>query len=306
MKALLIGPDSKLPNLALMKIYSYHKSRGDEVGFHVSEPDIVYGSIMFSKNKHIADSWKWIYPNANIIIGGPGYDPMIKLPPEVEKMPPCQDIYADNPYSIYSVGRVTSGCIRKCYFCVVPKLEPNGIRFVQHPKDIWKPGTILRLFDDNILADPKSFWLVHDVKVRFEYLDIRLVTPELAKGLKEMRHEGSRLIFSFDMSGMEKQFREGVRILGEAGWKPRQLVILMYMHDEAAIPDAMHRWSVIRECGCEPFLMVNNENRTSVLKRIVSRGTAPAYWRNRTTEEIFNLGKNKFDIEAGEVIEFYE
>ena len=41
-KILLIDVDSKIPNLALMKISAYHKSIGDAVGFNVEDPDKIY------------------------------------------------------------------------------------------------------------------------------------------------------------------------------------------------------------------------------------------------------------------------
>ena len=191
MKVLFIAPDSKLPNLAIMKLAAYHQSRGDTVGFCINDPDIVYGSIIFRKNKGWAEQWKRMYPDSKVIIGGPGFDPAVKLPPEIEKTPPDQNLYD----SKYSVGRVTSGCIRKCPFCMVQLLEPEGIRYIQGPEQIWKKGTILRLLDDNILAMPQAFWDVYSfckkfkVKIHFEYLDARLVTEDIAEALGKMRHE---------------------------------------------------------------------------------------------------------------------
>ena len=41
-KILLVDVDGKIPNLALMKLSAYHKAKGDEVGFNVRDPDIIY------------------------------------------------------------------------------------------------------------------------------------------------------------------------------------------------------------------------------------------------------------------------
>lgn len=73
MKVLLVDVDSKIPNLALMKISAYKKSLGYEVGFNVSDPDEVYASCVFEKNKHKVDGLKFMYPNAKIFIGGGGW-----------------------------------------------------------------------------------------------------------------------------------------------------------------------------------------------------------------------------------------
>lgn len=288
MKILLIAPDSKFLNLAMMKLAAYHRARGDKVGLTISEPDLIYGSILFHKNRGWANQWKALYPNAKIIIGGPGYDPLVRLPLDIERTPPDQNLYN----SKYSIGRVTSGCFRKCPFCVVPIMEPKGIRYIQGPEQIWKEGTILRLLDDNILAMPQAFWDVYsfckkyDVKIHFEYLDCRLVTENIASALRDMKHDG-KIKFSFDISSDEKEIRRGISRLKAAGCRPPQIQFLIYLHDEKSIPDAMYRWNIIRDEGCETFIMVNNENRTERLRKIAKRGCRPAIWRGMTTEQVF-------------------
>lgn len=289
MNILLIAPDSKFPNLAMMKLAAYHKAKGDIVGFGVSNPDRIYASILFTKHKHWAKSWAMMYPGIPIIIGGPGYDPCVRLPEEIERMPPDQSLY-ESPYSI---GRVTSGCPNDCYFCIVPKMEPEGIRYIQHPCQIWKPGTVLRLLDDNILALPYAFDEIHEyctsgkVPIRFEYLDARLITHDQAVKLKEMRHEHGNIYFSWDMTRDEPMIKEAFETLESAGWRLNATHWFIYLHNEAAIPDAMHRFETIRQLGGEPFLMVNNDNRSSELRRIARRGCRPAIWRNLEVAEVF-------------------
>lgn len=68
--ALLIDCDSKIPNLALMHISAWRKSEGLETGWNVQDPSEVWASIVFEKNKHMADGLKFLYPNAMIDIGG--------------------------------------------------------------------------------------------------------------------------------------------------------------------------------------------------------------------------------------------
>jgi len=288
MKVLLIAPDSKLPNIAMMKLSTFHKKKGDEVGFKVSDPDIVYCSILYTKNGHMADGLKFYYPKAKIIVGGPGHDLKVKLPEEVEKQRPNHSLYPDSEYSF---GKVTTGCIRKCSFCVVPKME-STVRFVQRPEDIWKKGTILRLLDDNILALPNAFYMVHDfclendVTLHMEYYDIRLLTREIAEALREIRHD-TGIWFSYDIKGIEKSVRKGVELLTDAGIKTSSIRFFIYLHNEASIPDAKYRWSVIRELGIDPFIMVNNENRNRKLRRIARRGARPAIYRHLSSDEVF-------------------
>ena len=274
----------------MMKIYTYHKARGDIIGFNVDDPDIIYISILFSKNKWMANGPRMEYPNAKIIVGGPGYDPTVKLPYEIEGCAPDHNLY---PNSKYSFGRVTSGCPRKCPWCIVPKLEPNGIRFIQNPKDIWKKGTILRLLDDNILASPEHFWMIHDfclenkVKLDFEYLDIRFITPEIARGLKELKHYNG-IWFGFDMKNIEKAVINGIKILKSAGFGDRAIHFLVYCEDENMIPDAMQRWEILRDLKVEPFLMINiDKSNSKRMRRIQQKGQRPGRWRGMSTEEVF-------------------
>jgi len=290
MKILLIAPDSKLPNLALMKLSAYHQAQGDTIGFHIPDPDIVYGSIIFHKNKGWAEQWKRMYPDSAVIVGGPGFDPKVKLPPVIEAWAPDQNLYS----SKYSIGRVTSGCPRRCSFCMVSLLEPDGIRYIQSPAKIWKPGTILRLLDDNILAMESAFWEVNNfclsqkVTIHFEYLDARLLTDSLAFGLAQMKHEYSCIHFSWDQTKDEPLIRRGIERMTNARVAPGRLTFLVYLHDEASIPDAIYRWKILRELGVTPFLMVNNEKRTPLLRKIARRGCRPMIWRYMTAEELFS------------------
>lgn len=103
MKVLLIDTDSTIPNLALMKLSAWHKAQGDQVSFSESEPDRIYGSIIFKKNKHLLSGIKAFYPDAEIILGGSGYDLKATLPAEVEAMCPDYSLYPDMDYS--QIGR---------------------------------------------------------------------------------------------------------------------------------------------------------------------------------------------------------
>lgn len=118
------------PNLALMRISSYHKARGDEVEWWWSDfihYDIVYMSKIFS------DAYSQDIPeplNADKVVkGGTGYaiktvdgkeffdkEKDFDLPEEIEKMFPDYSIY---PQFDFAVSMTSRGCPRGCAFCHV-------------------------------------------------------------------------------------------------------------------------------------------------------------------------------------------
>ena len=69
-KTLLIDIDSTIPNLALMHISTWKKGLGNTVGFNIDDPDEIFASIVFNRNRHAADGLRFLYPDARIDVGG--------------------------------------------------------------------------------------------------------------------------------------------------------------------------------------------------------------------------------------------
>jgi hypothetical protein len=88
LNVLLVDIDSKIPNLALMKISAWYKLHGDNVGFEISEPDKVYISCIFKKNASQAKGIATYYPDAEIDIGGCGIGLDNDLPTFIETIKP--------------------------------------------------------------------------------------------------------------------------------------------------------------------------------------------------------------------------
>ena len=147
-RILLIDVDSTIPNLALMKISTWHKAKGDSIvlthGANVDltdPPDKIYGSIIYKKNKHALDDLISRYPDI-IDIGGSGYDLHKTLSDEIENMAPDYSLY---PEFDYSIGFSSRGCIRStktCPFCVVP-IKEGRFRRTQHPSEWYNPDSLV-------------------------------------------------------------------------------------------------------------------------------------------------------------------
>jgi len=269
MKVLLIDVDSKIPNLALMKIASWHRTQGDTVGWTVENPDKIYASIVFTKNCHKLDGLALMYPNAEIDIGGSGYDIKKKLPPWIEEIKPDYSIYPDNDFSL---GYTTRGCIRDCYFCIVREKE-GSLKKVAHPGFIHDPafGKIMFL-DNNIVALNGGEWFLyvceycrdHNLLVDFSSgIDIRLMTPEIAAAIVKTK-TFRPWKFAFDQTADQEAIVNGIKMLQIAGghnFTHSSCLFYVYLHDDAAFDDAYHRCMILKENNASAYVMINPQNK---------------------------------------------
>jgi len=279
MKVLLVNADSKLPNLALMKLSAYHKGRGDQVSFTESAPDIVYASTVFKGNNHLADGLKFLYPDAHLSFGGSGFDLTKKLGAEVEYLKPDYSLY---PEMDFSMGFTTRGCIRRCYFCIVPEKEGKLTRW-QHPYRFHDEAhSKIMLLDNNWLADKDWFletsaWIRDsNLKLREGGMDIRLVDSEIAKRLSELKWYAP-MHFAFDSDREEDAVVRGIKILKDASINVRNKVsFFVYCHDDDHYESAVARCRALKEHGATPFVMWNRESvKTPRIKKLIRWGTRP-------------------------------
>lgn len=256
MKVALIDVDSKMPNLALMKLSSYHKQRGDEVKFYeplFDHPDLCYASKVFDFTPD-AD----YFPDCKVVKGGTGYDLHAKLPEEAESVMPDYDLYGG---CAYSLGRFTRGCPNNCPWCVVPKMDGNTVREVARLEDFWdKRHSVVRLMDDNILADGDIFARACEqlsragVKAVWEALDIRLVDSQSAKALASVKNE--KLIhFSWDSHAQDSAIAPGIALLERSGIKPYRLMFYVLIGFGTAREYDLHRVMTLHSLGANPFVM---------------------------------------------------
>jgi hypothetical protein len=276
-RVLLIDVDSTIPNLPLMKISSYHKAKGDTVGFSVAGPSIVYASVVFKKNAHLVDGYRFLYPDAEIIIGS-GFDLTKTLPDEIEHQKPDYDLYPDMQYSM---GFTTRGCIRHCYFCLVPKKEGPLVRW-QHPKEFHDPRfNTICLLDNNWLADRPWFmktsqWIIdHKLKMVEGGMDLRLVDGGIADRLKTLRF-ASPLHFAWDFEKDETEIIRGLKLLNDHGIDVRHRVfVYVYMADSSdeQYNSTVYRCRRLKEAGATPFVMYNIEKRRTRRSDALQRWT---------------------------------
>jgi hypothetical protein len=303
-KVLLIDVDSKLPNLALMKLSAWHKARGDLVGFNVTDPDLIYASVVFKKNRHLVDGLKLFYPDAEIKIGGSGYDLSARLPDEIERMRPDYSLYPDMDYSL---GYTSRGCIRNCYFCIVPEKEGryNWNRSMDPENWINPAFSKVKLLDNNWYADRDRFfetsnWFIdHNLAVDVtQGMDIRLLTPEIAAQLKRLKWCAT-LHFAFDDERYTQAVLDGIQMLKDAGIDTKnRCYFYVYCHNDDHYDSALARCRLLKEHHASAYVMFNmDEKRTTRIKHL-QRWTAKPWLFWSFDIEQFTYDRSAWTVKA--------
>lgn len=287
----LIDVDSKIPNLALMKISSYYKGLGEQVEFHRHDQkyEKIFASSVFSKSKDACLKLKHQYGDL-IEIGGTGWSLEKNLDDEVEKQKPDYDLYtADMIYKNIKgistkerrlkkaetlinagIGFTSRGCIRNCGFCVVPEKE-GCFKQVAEIKDLLNPrSSVLILNDNNLTADPYCIDKLHEIRDRKLVVDInqgcdvRLMNEDIAKALSEVKHLRS-IHYAWDLMGFEDQVMDGIKVLLKY-MKAWRHMCFMLVGFNTTFEEDMYRLRKLEEMKITPHVMVFNDKPDIKLK----------------------------------------
>lgn len=265
-KVRLLANDSKIQNLAIMKISTYHKMQGDDVDwyepmFDMYDTDIFYESKIFT----FTPEYKYYPIGAKIIRGGTGVNIQSKLPNEIEQITDLDySLYPDCDYSIVFLSR---GCIRKCPFCVVPKKE-GGIHKVDHPQ-LNHNGKWIMLLDNNFFACKE--WR-ENIKILKSYnqpvdfnqgIDLRIFNEEMAQELGKLKIKTIHCAWD---NYKDKEFvLKGLKLLSKYV-KPYKIMVYVLVGFESNVitKTDIERVMILKEMGVNPFAMgyidFNNKN----------------------------------------------
>ena len=267
MNVCLIDVDSKIPNLALMKASTWHKSVGDSVklGYdpETDHPDLCYVSKIFD----FSPEPEYLPTDCEVIKGGSGYD--------YDRIMPDYDLFRDRfPKDDYAIGRFTRGCPNHCPWCIVWRMDGNEVRHVADLRDFWRGQRVVRLLDDNIMADEDEF--VSDcqqltdanVKAIWDALDIRLVTMRSAHALASVK-VAKQIHFSWDGPSQDAFIEPGIDMLGLAGIKGWRLTFYVLVGFNTTPEYDMYRIEALRSLGVNPYVMPYD--RTDPYQRHLAR-----------------------------------
>ena len=238
MKVAIHAVDShNYPNLALMRISTYHKNKGDTIEWFnpLFKYDKVYASKIFTFTPDDP------YLPEETIRGGTGYDVRSKLPDEIER---CQPDYGIYPNEHRAYGFLTRGCPNKCPWCVVPQKE-GEIRPVATIEQIASLGIGFRerrecvLMDNNFLAAPFSFVsgqlidIFHlGISVDFNQgLDARRV-PQFADLLGRIKFIKRMMRMACDTDEMIEPCVKAIQAVRKNGFKGDILFYVLAKNDE--------------------------------------------------------------------------
>ena len=255
MKVGLIDIDSKIPNLALMKLSAYHKQLGHQVEFtsplfaNQNGYDLLIASKIFDYTSMP------ILPKGTQI-GGSGYDLKKKLIDPVEHIYPDYELYNCD----FAIGYTSRGCNRRCPFCIVPKKEGKFKVVCDDIREFWRGQGRLMLLDNSINTDDEHFYRIllylinHRIKVDFNQgLDIRYLTNRQAFYLTEVSL-WKQIHFAWDLMSSEKAVRRGVDILGQYKLKHKSMFYVLIGFNTTPEED-LYRVEVLRGLDIDPFVM---------------------------------------------------
>ena len=269
MRVGLIDVDGhNFPNLPLMKISAYHKSRGDSVEWY--EPlfsghmDKVYMSKVFT----FTPDYPYCINADEIIKGGTGYsypDGGEELPEEIEHIYPDYQLYKDAfPDTAY--GFLTRGCPRGCDFCIVGKKEGRCARKVADLSEFWNGQKNIVLLDANMFAckewkDLSAQLIESGAWVDFSQgCDIRLMTDEKAEYIKRMKIK--QVHFAWDRyEDKEKIVPQFKRFKEITQWDYRKLGVYVLCNFNTTFEQDLDRVYTLRELGYNPYVMLYEKDK---------------------------------------------
>lgn len=254
MKIGLLTDSNKMANMALMKISTFHKNKGDEVEWvnYFFDYDIVYISKIFKES--VINTCI----NSKIIkIGGTGSnDISVKLPKEIDD---CQLDYALYPNIDYSLFLSHTGCVRKCPFCVIFEKE-GKMKSLDTITNFNPKGKWVQVLDNNFFANPKwersvEVLFKNNQPVNLNGVDVRIITEEHCAALNSLKHKKQIHIAWDDIS--EKTL-EKIKFMVKFV-KSYKIMCYVLIGFSTTFKEDDYRVRALDDLGITPFVMPFNK-----------------------------------------------
>lgn len=265
------------PNLALMKLSAWHKSRGDTVdwwwGF--DHYDRVYMAKVFDET-YTHDIPEPV--NADEIIkGGTGYGLDNKLPDEIEHIYPDYSLYPELTRDT-AYGFLSRGCPRGCHFCIVATKEGRRSVKVANLSEWWSGQKNIVLMDPNLLACPDHMDLLGQLIDSKAWVDVnqgfdcRLLTPEKIDAINRLKLKD--IHFAWDYMKETPAVLRGLEMYKElATRKPHGQYATVYtlVNYDTTMEENLYRIYTLRDMGYDPYVMIYDKPNAPQEIRLLQR-----------------------------------
>lgn len=280
----LLAVDSQYPNLALMKLSTWHKQQGDTVEWY--NPLCRYDKVYMAKVFNFTPDYGYYVHADEVERGGTGYDLKKTLPRQIDCIRPDYSIYPQID-SRTAYGFLTRGCPNRCRWCIVPKKEGRLKPYMDVDEIAVDGRDNLILMDNNILASDYGLSQIEKIvrrKLRVDFnqgLDARLVTDDVARLLARVKWI-KRIRFGCDTPAQIFHCELAIELIRSCGYRGEFFLYCILM-DFAESYRRISHWRKDKKVlpFAQPYRDIDNPHQ-----RIPQWQKDMAHWVNR--KELFD------------------
>ena len=253
MKIRLLQLDGKFPNIALMKISTYYKRKGFDVGWYEPIRDLYNTDKLFvSKIFEFTPKYLYYPYDCEIEKGGTGFDIYKTLPFEIDIITKLD--YSLYPTCEYSVQFYSRGCPKHCAFCVVPDKEGGIISttpYSLNPKGKW-----IEILDNNFFAAPRWEQAIEDIlkvnqPVNFHGIELETITEDVANIINKLKlHKRIHIAWDDPNERPQEKMREVIQWI-----KPYKIMCYVLIGFGSTEEEDVYRVEELRKLDIQPFAM---------------------------------------------------